>query len=108
MKKKVERFVEVCDSCHKEDYTHKCLGCGKDFCWECMKTEGVEYHHAVHFSGSGDGFYCHECDKTCFKTPLHRAFRAVEDLKQEADEWQKDFQARMKAAEDHLKSLNPN
>lgn len=105
MKKKVTKTVILCDSCHKEDYTQKCLGCGKDFCYECRQKKGVEYAHGVYFSGSYDGFYCHACDKSNAKFAIHQAYAAIRDLRTEADQWQKDFNRRKDDAENLVKKL---
>lgn len=107
MKKKVTKTVVICDSCHKEDYTQKCLGCGKDFCYDCQTKKGVTYSAGVFTSGSGDGFYCHACDKSNETFAVHQAFAAIRDLRVELDRWNQDFNKRKIAAEAHLEEINP-
>lgn len=100
--------VTVCDGCGKDcDYATKCLGCGKAFCYECRKIAGVEYTHAVYFSGSGDGFYCNPCDARLSTNgnALHSAYRAIKRLRDEAKAWGADFDGRIKESEDRLKRL---
>ena len=63
MKKTITKEVEVCDFCGSEDAYYKCLECGVYMCSGCLDEKGVEYKHAVHFSGTGDGTYCKPCDK---------------------------------------------
>ena len=110
MKKKIESEETICDICGKDACYDKCLGCGKDICWECKdKGRAVEYKHAINFSGSGDGTYCHECDKRLAESgdPLHAAYRAIALLRQESKAIYEYFSKRGDAAEAHLKSLLP-
>ncbi|MFA6064002.1 MAG: hypothetical protein WC736_15545 [Gallionella sp.] len=110
MKKKemVERIG--CDFCGGEAHAlDRCLLCGQDICWDCKKTKAREYHHAVYFSGSGDGTYCLDCDAKLRKSndPLHSAYRAIEGLRNEYQGWVEDFDKRKKEAEARLKALRP-
>jgi len=105
MKKTELKEVTCCDHCSKETYVTACMRCGKEHCWECRKTEGVEYHHGVYVSGSGDGYYCSECDSILTKAgdnERHSAYRAVMSLRREVDVWGTDFQRRKKDAETRL------
>lgn len=86
----------------------KCLGCGKDFCYDCQEKKGVRYNPGVFTSGSGDGFYCHACDKSNATSALHQAFVSILELRNESDRWNEDFQKRKLAAEKHLAEINPN
>jgi len=109
MKKTVEREVEFCDICEKEvAYASPCLICGKVLCYECKKTAATEFHHAVYFSGSGDGLYCNEC----LSKPIPeehiavlQAYKTIIALINEATSWGEGFQARSKEAETKLKQL---
>lgn len=108
MKKTVEKETTFCDVCGKEyPYCDVCLSCGKEVCHECAKTEGVEYKHSVWASGSGDGFYCNECDSKLKKTgdKLHAAYRKIVSLRNEQEGFYKDFKARGDKAEADLKKL---
>lgn len=106
MKKEVIVLQSMCDFCGKQSY-QKCLGCGKDVCWECQKTEGIDFKHAVHFSGSGDGFYCQSClsDPKVIETPLLKAYKKIWSLRKESEIWWKEFDERTKAAEIKLQLL---
>lgn len=111
MKKIIKKEVCFCDLCKKEsNYPTPCLGCGSEVCYECQKKSGVVYPHAVHLSGSGDGFYCDKCDAKLWRNgtdKLHGAYRAVAALRTEAMAWNKDFTQRRVAAEELLKGLQP-
>lgn len=102
MKKIVHKEVSFCDVCGKEcSYAQVCLNCGKEFCYECLKTEGVKYKHSVWFSGTGDGTYCNECDSK-LKTSgnkLHTAYRKIVSLSNECEDFCSDFKKRADEAE---------
>ena len=86
MKKKVTIEKDFCDVCGKEasGYT-KCDSCGKELCYECGETELKEYNHAVHFQGSSNGKYCHECDAKLLANgdKKHAAYRKIAALRNE-------------------------
>ncbi len=108
MKKKVTTEIHVCERCDKErDYMPCCDCCQKDFCHKCATEALREYGHAVFFSGSQDGRYCHDCDKTLRENgdAAHAAYRRVEGLRQEHKSWYADFNERSKAAEKDLAKL---
>jgi hypothetical protein len=110
MKKSVQKEEISCDICGAPNCYNKCLGCGKDICWECKdKGRAVEYKHAVNFSGSGDGTYCHECDKRLAESgdALHAAYRAIATIRQESKSIYESLSKRGDAAEANLKSLLP-
>lgn len=96
--------TKTCDFCGADDCYYKCLRCGKDVCYECKKKAGIEYQHSICCSGSGDGFYCHECDKAD-KSPLHAAYQEIRSLRNESDGFWEDFKKRSDAAEARLKKL---
>lgn len=106
MKKTIKREEVFCDYCAKGSY-EKCLGCKKDICWDCQKTKGIDFKHSVHFSGSGDGFYCNEClgNKEVTSTPLFKAYKEINNLRNEQKNWYDDFRKRADTAENHLKLL---
>ena len=109
MKKIIKKEVQICDACQKETYAETCLNCGVEHCWECRKEHGVEYTHALYFSGSGDGYYCNSCHNELSAKPtnkLFNAYSAIADLKQEGNKWQRDFKARSDKAEALLKELS--
>jgi hypothetical protein len=111
MKKIVEHEVTVCDICGKESWCETCLGCGKDYCHECAKIHGKEYNHEVFFAGSGDGFYCNECDKTltfcpsCPGAKLHTAYVIIKNLRNEYNGYSTTFKIRSDEAEKNLEKL---
>ena len=106
MKKKVERTVHECDSCHKDcDYPVTCLNCGAEYCYGCAKNKGKEYSHGVYAQGSGDGFYCSTCNSKLIASgnnEKHCAYRAIERLKVECEAWNIDFNRRKLLAEKRL------
>lgn len=109
MKKNVSKEVSFCDRCGKEAYVEVCLCCGVEHCWECRKGQGVEYTHAIGFSGSGDGYYCKTCDNKLSASnsdPLHNAYSAIADLRSESKLWYLDFKTRSDHAEQVLKQLH--
>jgi hypothetical protein len=108
LKKQVTIEKEFCDICGKEasGYTN-CDNCGKELCYECGKTELKEYNHAVHFQGSGDGKYCHDCDAKLLANgdKKHAAYRKIAALRNEESGWYEDFKKRSAAAETELSDL---
>jgi hypothetical protein len=101
-----------CDACGEpESYPTRCLRCDAEFCYDCSKDRGVRYQHAVFHGGSGDGFYCHDCDRFLRSHPQgecghrHTAYLRVAQLKFEHDGWWRDFKARMETAEKALDDL---
>lgn len=55
--------THVRDECGATDsYMPSCLGCGREFCYECRKIKTIDYQHGVFVCGSGDGIYCKPCD----------------------------------------------
>ena len=107
MKKIMEKEVTICDECGKEEYVEACLGCGIEHCNKCRKKCGVEYEHAVHISGSGDGYFCHECDihpPTNIRK-LHQAYLNIRKLREESEEWYVNFGKHQKEAEAALEAL---
>lgn len=107
MKKTITKNVNLCDNCNKESYPQKCLGCRVEHCWDCAKTLGIEYKHAVHFSGSGDGYFCFKCNDNPPKAVqnIYSAYKKIESLRRESDSFWGDFNNRSKQAEAELKAL---
>ena len=108
MKKIIEKEVIFCDQCEKEKYVSKCLYCGVEHCFECAKSHGEEYPHAVYFSGSYDGYYCHSCNSELTRSradTLHNMYSEIKRLRAESVGWSLDFKARSNKAETKLKSL---
>ena len=104
MKKEVTKIVHCCDACGAaQDYgIDLCLGCGAEHCSACKKTHGVEYKHGVNFSGSDDGYYCHQCDARLTKSgedKLHCAYRQIARLRVEGEAFSADFRKRVQTAE---------
>ena len=108
MKKMIEKEVTLCDSCEKEAYLKVCIRCGVEHCYECKKFKGIEYTNGVRFSGTGDGYYCNECDGILFTkehNDLHFAYVIIRNLKTESQLYYADFSKRSTAAEDILSNL---
>ncbi len=109
MKKELLKTVTVCDKCGTdENVWTKCLRCGAEHCYECKETCGVEYNHAVHFQGSGDGYYCYKCDdhlKEAGDNKLHSAYLDIKRLRFEEKSWWEHFKIRQEIAEDQVKIL---
>ncbi len=107
MKKIIEQEVAVCDVCKSDkNVFNRCIQCGKDLCFECIKTHEVKYNHVVNSGYSGDGRYCLSCDSMLRKLgtdKLHNAFMTVHFLREEADNWYKNFKIRSDKAEEILK-----
>ena len=112
MKKAITKTVSVCDQCGTDEhvYTH-CLRCGKEYCFECRKVHGTEYQHGVNVSGSGDGYYCNECNAILMNTkedPLFNAYQLIQQLKREASGFYREFKKRQDHAEETIKRLLQN
>lgn len=108
MKKIVSKETSFCDKCGKETYVTKCNNCDKEHCWECRKIEGIEYTHSVHCSGSGDGYYCNLCDAELRKAKtdeLHNSYLTIQRLRDESENFYKDWNNRVKLADEKAKEL---
>ena len=108
MRKIVEKEITLCDSCEKESYLESCLRCGVEHCYDCKKLKGIEYTHGVRFSGTGDGYYCNECDSILFTkehSELHSAYVRIKNLKTESRLFYADFDKRANTAEQTLSQL---
>ena len=110
MKKKVEKTIDVCDNCGADDMVfYHCLGCGKDFCYNCndKRNVGKKYIHSVNFSGPDDGYFCVAC--LSLPTPkvskILKAYLKIESLRNEQKAWYEDFSKREKEAELALKNI---
>lgn len=106
----IEKTVTIrqCDFCDSdEDCHHKCDGCGKDFCYDCMNdaTKIVEYRHALCVSGSGDGHYCLECDKKFEDDPLHISYLVLKDLIDHRKQYIQTTDKQAKEVESRIRSL---
>ena len=109
MKKKINIEQAFCDVCGKEASGFNCCDiCGKDFCYDCRDKYSIQYKHAVNFSGSGDGFYCLECDKKALESgdKKHSLYRAIKALRNEEAGWYEDFRKRQKKVEEELERMN--
>ncbi len=107
MRKMVSQEVVVCDVCHDKSASYACGKCGKDFCYECFGKQGIRYTHGIYSSGSGDGYYCLDCNAALIAKPtvLFSAYRTMAALKAEAEAWGTDFWKRADAAEAEIKRL---
>ena len=105
--KVIKKAVSFCDECGKEVHVQSCLGCGVEHCFECRRKMGSEYEHAVHFSGTGDGYFCHKCDKTPPEDvkELHLAYQKIRALRNVEKNWHTHFDTRSKVAEEALEAL---
>lgn len=111
MKKVIDKEVHFCDKCGKEmEYPSNCMGCNKEYCYDCSKTEFVRYSHAIFFQGSGDGKFCIECNATPPDrlVKLMVLYRKIKALTAEYNEWWKDFELRHKAVEKELEEEYEN
>jgi len=106
----MEKEVTICDECGKEDYLTACLGCGVEHCFKCQRKCGVEYEHSIYISGSGDGYFCHECDIHPPKKieELHQAYLNIRNLWTQSEEWYKHFEMRKKRSRGKIGSIAMN
>lgn len=108
MKKLVTKEVDYCDSCNSEHSLYTCLTCKKEFCYSCSKTKAIEYPHSIHFRGSGDGFYCLECNSkhmAAGDNPLFNCFVQIKNLRNQYEVLSQDIKEAGKRAEEALKRL---
>ena len=107
--KQITKETKVCDVCGTDEHVYTaCVRCGRDYCYECSKSHVVQYHHGVHFSGSGDGDYCLVCDCILAKSgkdKLHTAYLKIRQLRAEESGWYADFKIRGDAAEEEIRKL---
>ena len=106
MQKTIPKKVTFCDICGKEEiYAHTCLGCGKQACLECRKTNFIDYSHSVFFSGFGDGDFCNSCNKNppAKIIPLMEAYKRIKSLRSENKEWYADFEKQSDEADAKVK-----
>ena len=107
MKKLVTKESTFCDKCGKNSHVTTCIICGKEYCWDCSKSMGEEFKAGVHWSGSGDGYFCNEClsKPDIHNTAILCAYMKIRALRQEESSWYKGFNERVNIAEDELKIL---
>ena len=109
MKKIVQREIHFCDKCGLERFhVNTCLQCGLELCYECSEYHGKRYDKSTVTFGSGDGFYCNECDSTLTSTgenKLHNAYRAIKRLKDEMKAFETDWERRSAEANDALRLI---
>lgn len=106
MKKTISKETHFCDKCGKEyAYPDRCERCGMECCYECAEKHMHKYTHAVHFSGSGDAYYCNACDTVAASNgdKKHAAYRRIASLKAESMAWSKDFTRRTEEAQEAIK-----
>lgn len=107
MKKTITKETHICDQCGKEEsYINACVCCGKELCCECWQKHGMKYNHSVYYQGSGDGYYCNQCDKKLIsngKDKRHAAYRSVMALRKELEIWCADFKKRQEEADNAVK-----
>lgn len=60
MKKIVEKEIEICDVCKKEEAWKYCRICGKNFCDNCEKDAGKQLYSELGIESSDDVF-CNDC-----------------------------------------------
>lgn len=108
MRKIIEKEVEFCDACGKEAYCQKCLGCSKEYCYDCREKLMVEYRHSLHFGGSYDGHFCQECDTNPPEhiKRLHHAYQTMRSLKNEWEGSYANIERRAKSTEARIKALS--
>ena len=110
MQKQVNKIVTVCDVCGKEQlYSTKCRICGKDFCHGCCKDNIKCYPHSICCSGGSDGYYCVECLNKPIPAEhmeLIEAYKMIASLRAEYMVWNKNYEARSKAAEAKVQELS--
>lgn len=96
--------VITCDLCGKDEAFSecRCMGCGKDICWNCRQKVAVKYDDGVFYMSSRDAIYCPACDASLKDDPLHMAYVAIKNLRAESDAWGEEFTKRKDAAQDHL------
>ena len=109
MKKTLPVELNYCDNCgNQHDYLTACMSCGIEHCYECRKTAGKEYPHAVHCGGSNDGYYCRPCDRKLSISGTDKrfaAYREIEALRAECSEWGAAFERKRKVAEAAVTAL---
>lgn len=109
MKKVATVEQNYCDACGKQqDYLTACLSCGVEHCLACADKAGKTYAHGVYVGGSGDGHYCNPCDVRLAKAGTDKrfqAYREIEALRAEANEWGAAFERKRKAAEAAVEAL---
>lgn len=108
MKKVIQQSVTICDVEGCENHAHtKCLGCGRDYCYDHKKTLGREYSAGVYFSGSGDGFYCTQCDArlSAKGDKLLLAYKKVSYIRDDIKVSNEMYDKRIKEAEAALEKL---
>ena len=107
MKKTKTIEIEACDFCDGDEHCyHRCLGCGKAVCHNCEKTQGVEYPHSLNFRGSGDGWYCSQCEVTD-TSGLLASYRLMRSIRGAAERFYEETKKRADACEARIKELRP-
>lgn len=100
--------IDTCDFCDsKQEAYSKCHACGKAACFDCREKRLIQYNHAVFFQGSGDLYYCTDCEGKAFAKPdkVFTTYLAVRRLREECQRWNEDFKVRQQAADAAVKEL---
>ena len=112
MEKEVPKKVKFCDKCVSDDSVFdRCVCCGRDFCYKCHEKEGTDYPAGVHHSGTGDCFFCLECEAAAggpLAGPyreLLAAYKVMVALRKERKDYYADWEKRVAVAEKHAKYL---
>ena len=107
MKKIITSEVECCDFCPHECSSYQCRLCKRWACWQCSSKIGRKYESHLHFSTSKDGFYCLDCNAQLIlsPTPLFRAYRRLESLKNEYKVWLVEIKERADKVEEEIDRL---
>lgn len=99
MKKLHTEEVAICDVCEENRVSTTCMKCGKEFCYDCEKTQIVHYRRELYGSEYNGGTYCIECNTALTienKDQLHQAFRKLAIIKDCMD---RDFKSANERAE---------
>ena len=109
MKRTLTGEVDFCGKCQRRaDFIEKGDRCGIERCRDCRQSSMVRYDQRVHGGGTGDVQYCTSCDMELCETksdPIHQAFFAVRELRQEEERWYASFKKRAEAAEARVAKL---
>ena len=102
--------THACDCCGYEDrFMDSCMSCKKDLCVRCWRLPGnAIYPHSITFSGSGDGYYCSDCDAKLTSDGTdkkHNLYREIAWLKKEAREFNISLGKRARIAEKALEGM---
>lgn len=105
MKKQELAEVSYCDICGKRGAIYHCMGCEKDYCYECQRIHTRRFRYL--WVCSNEVNFCNDClaSPAAKYSPLIVGLRSMEALRAETDAFYETQNKRGKALEVEMERL---